>query len=158
MISRTATPRGNNAYLRNPKTDSEAILHDMLGYIGFTARACFAPEIVQCGDRLARGANLRYQVGCVACNFTDELRLGEPLRASVGPGDLALTRGFLASRARLAVLREPAERFASAWFFLRRKYPELPVVQKFPCAADWLRANAEETLWNHLLALWPQAY
>ena len=158
VISRTATPRGNIAYLRNPKTGSEAILHDMLGYIGFTARARFAPEIVQCGDRLARGANLRHQVGCVACNSTDGLRLGEPPRASVGPGDLELTRGFLASRARLAVLREPAERFASAWFFLRRKYPELPVVQKFPCAADWLRANAEETLWNHRLVLWPQAY
>ena len=104
-------------WARVPKTGSSTILSAVLAIEGPSR-----PPLVACGaDRLDAMA-ARHQVGCVApCPPRGPLALAPTATGE----DAARAAALLAADLRFAVVREPVDRFASAWAYLQTAHPEV---------------------------------
>ena len=148
-------------WARVPKTGSSTILSAVLAIEGPSR-----PPLVACGaDRLDAMA-ARHQVGCVApCPPRGPLALAPTATGE----DAARAAALLAADLRFAVVREPVDRFASAWAYLQTAHPEVWGAESADAFVAALAANATAAggvtaaqlvalRGPHTIALWPQSY
>lgn len=157
VLSRRRRGSGGGAitFLRNPKTATTAFLYGV------------AP-LRPCAGRL-RVAEA-HELGCTspACESETGIR-------GIFPSQRAAASAAAAGD-RVATLREPVDRFRSAWYFLRAKHPGFAAWARYPCASDLAAALGafphSRTVEGRVaavaavigeknykaFALWPQAY
>ena len=149
------------AWARNPKTGSTVVVEDVLGI--FAPRARKAPLVDCGGGRL--NMTTRHEVGCVApCPPRAPLALA-PFATRADANE---TAALIGADLRFTVVREPVDRFASAWAYLQARHADVwgrdrvdafvEALYDGAGAAGLTAANLVALRGNHTIALWPQSY
>lgn len=150
------------AWARNPKTGSSVVVEDVLGLAPHTSAR---RPLVECGASRLATMTTRHEVGCVApCPPRGPLAVAPTATRADADAAAALIGADL----RFVVVREPVDRFASAWAFLRRKHADEWGSDDAGAFVASLHANASglgltaaglvAARGPRTKALWPQSY
>lgn len=130
-------------YTRNPKAGSTFFLEQIAGVKVDPHRPDNLSHSLVCGSRLSDASNRRHQVGCFACKDGAPgakktfVVVGDET-PTIGESDVQSVLKVLGGRARLTIIREPWERFVSAWDF----YQAHGKISERYCMADFIRGFA----------------